>query len=67
MAGSKVVPYAMAIHWGRKVFCLRNQPYKYKHPALFEGRPWIRKAAEKPSLNGPPYFSEIQKILDDRD
>ena len=65
MAGSKVVPYAMAIHWGRKVFPSQKSTYKYKHPAPFEGRPWIRKAAEKTEPEWTALFqAEIQKILD---
>ena len=55
MAGSKVVPYAMAIHWGRKVF--PSQKSTYQH--------WIRQAAEKTEPEWTALFqAEIQKILD---
>lgn len=65
MAGSKAVPYAMAIHWGRKVFPSQKSTYQHKHPAPFEGRPWIRRAAEKTEPQWTAlYLDEIQKILD---
>lgn len=65
IAGSKAVPYAMAIHWGRKVFPSKKSTYQHKHPAPIEARPWIRQAAEKTEPQWTAlYQEEIQKILD---
>jgi hypothetical protein len=65
MAGSKVVPYANAIHWGRKIFPSKRSDYAHKHSAPFAARPWISEAAQASEPEWTAYYrSEVQKILD---
>ena len=65
IAGSKLVPYAKAIHWGRKVFPSIRSSYPHKPPAAFAGRPWISEAAQATEPQWIAlYEREIDKILD---
>lgn len=65
MAGSKIVPYANAIHWGRKIFPSKRSSYAHKHSAPFAARPWITEAAQSTEPEWTAYYQrEVQKIID---
>lgn len=65
MAGSKIVPYSNAIHWGRKIFPSKRSEYPHKHPAPIAARPWITEAAQATEPEWTSlYQREVQKIID---
>lgn len=59
------VPYAMAIHWGRKRGNVGSPPGNHKGPNVIKGRPFIWDAAQRsiPKIE-PEYRDEVLRIIE---